>query len=225
MILTGFSIDFTSVVSILSVAFALSVAVESYIVFRRTERKHFLAFTVGFVLLAVSYALLIPLAFGIRLPTIGYETSDILAYPPRIVISSLGFIIIALSYTPTRRVKQILYGFIALLAFLVGLVLFPSTPSVPYSVNSLLFLLHTGLLIYIILRIWRITRLTALTTTAFLSLLGSQFVAFVGSLSPNEISLMIAETLLLVSFFLFFVALAIAIRPKITSQPTETKVR
>ena len=147
MILTGFSLDFTSVVSILSVAFALSVAVESYIVFRRTEREHFLAFTVGFILLAVSYAHLNPLAFGIRLPTIGYETSDILAYPPRIVISSLGFIIIALSYTPTRRVKQILYGFIALLAFLVGLVLFPSTPPVPYSVNSLLFLLHTGLLI------------------------------------------------------------------------------
>ena len=225
MVPTGFALDYTSVASVLSTAFALSIAIESYTVFRRTEREHFLAFTIGFVLLAASFALLIPLAFGINLPTIGYETSDILAYPPRIVISSLGFIIIALSYTPTQRVRQVLYGLIALLVFLVALVLFPYAPSVPSSIDSLLFLLHTALLIYIVYRIWQVARPTGLATSAFLILLVSQFIAFVGTLNPDQLTLMIGETARLVSFFLFFTALAIAIRPKVAPQPTRTKLR
>ncbi len=225
MVPLGIGLDFTSVASILSVAFALSIATESYIVFRRTERQHLLAFMVGFILLAVSYALLIPLAFGIKLPTVGYETSDILDYPPRIVISSLGFIIIALSYTPTRKVRGILYGLIALLAFFVALVFLPNIPSIPYYFNSLLYLLHAGLLIYIIYRIATVRKPSELATLAFLFLLTSQGVGLIDSLIPSETIFLLGQAILVISFAFFFTALARAIRPRAATEPMPTKTR
>lgn len=221
----GFSLDFTSIASVLSTAFAIAVAIESYIVYRHTNRGHLLAFAVGFVLLAVSFALLIPLAFGIKLPTVGYETSDILDYPPRIIISSLGFIIIALSYTPTRRVKETLYVLIALLVLFVGIVLWPHTPSVPHSFNSLLYLLHAGLLVYIVYRIGQGTKLSGLAMSAFLALLLSQCIALIDSLAPEEITFLVGQTIRVVSFVLFFLALARAIRPRAMQPSMETKLR
>ena len=219
MLLAGVSLEISSIASVLSVVFALSVAFEAYFVYRRTEREHFLTYFVAFTLLAISYALLIPLAFGVKLPTIGYETSDILAYPPRIVISSIGFVIIALSYTRTHRVKQTLYGLMVLLAFLVVLVVLPQIPRVPYSADSLLFLLHVGLLVYISYRMWQATKSIGLVSAGFIILLSSQFVALVASLQLEEVTILLAETLRVVSFVLLFAALALTISPKPMVEP------
>lgn len=209
----GAGLEVTSTASVLSVVFALSIAFEAYFVYRKTERRHFLSYSVAFTLFAISYALLIPLALGVRLPTIGYERSDVLAYPPRIVISSIGFALIALSYTGTHRVKQILYGLLVLLALLVGLVVLPQASVVPYSADSLLFLLHVGLLAYVSYRIWE-AKSMGLVSLGFIVLLVSQLVALVATLQPEETTVLVAETIRVVSYALLFAALAQTIRPK-----------
>lgn len=214
MLLAGVGLEISSIASVLSVVFALSIAFEAYFVYRRTEREHFLAYFVAFTLLAISYGLLIPLAFGVKLPTIGYEVSDILSYPPRIVISSIGYVIIALSYTRTHRVKQILYGLIALLVFLVVLVVTPQVPSIPFSVDSLLLLLHVALLAYVSYRMWQ-AKSAGLVSLGFIILLCSQFAGLVASLQLEEVTVLLAQVLRVVSFSLLFSALALTIRPKI----------
>lgn len=213
MLLAGVGLEISSIASVLSGVFALSIAFEAYFVYRRTERAHFLAYFVAFTLLAISYALLIPLAFGMKLPTIGYEISDILAYPPRIVISSIGYVIIALSYTRTRRVRQILYALITLLVFLVVLVVLPQIPSIPFSVDSLLFLLHVLLLVYVLYRMLQ-AKSASLVSLAFIILLASEFVALVASMQLEEITILFAQVLRVVSFAILFVALTMTIRPK-----------
>lgn len=214
MLLAGVALEITSMASLLSVVFALSIAFEAYFVYRKTERRHFLAYSVAFTLFAISYALLIPLAFGVKLPTTGYETSDILAYPPRIVISSVGFALIALSYTRTHRVKQILYGLMVLLALLVALVILPRASVVPYSFDSLLLLLHVGLLVYVCYRIWRVTKTMGLVSLGFIVLLVSELVALVATLQPDELTVLVAQTIRVASYALLFAALAQALRPK-----------
>ncbi|HVB11960.1 MAG TPA: hypothetical protein VNE86_02415 [Nitrososphaerales archaeon] len=225
MALVGVGLDFTSIVSIVSVAFALTIVRQSYIVYRRTDRANFLALSVAFTLLAISYALLIPLAFGVKLPTIGYETNDILTYPPRIVIASIGLIIIALSYTPTPRVKQILYGLIVLLFLFVALVMVPQGPVVSPSVDGLLFLLHVGLLAYVLCRMWQIAKPIELVPLGFLILLVSQCIELIGSLQVGEVTFLLAQAIRLLSFALLFAALVKVTQSKTDYQKTGTKLR
>ncbi len=208
----GIGVDFTSLASALSTAFAVSIATQSFVVYRRTEREHFLALSVGFSLLAISFALLIPLAFGITLPTIGYESSDILSYPPRIVISPIGFIIIALSYSPRRHVKGLLYGLLCLLILLVGMVIDPQLPPVPQDVNILLYVAQIGLLSYVLYQMSSAARPIGTVSLGFVLLLLSQCAALADFLQTGEVAFFVAQSLRLASFALLVVALVQANR-------------
>ena len=212
--------DITSLASALSASLALVIAFQAYRAYKYTEKNYLLAFVAGFSLLAASYVFLIPLAFGISLPTAGYERNDILNYPPRIVMQSFGFILIGLSYSQAPRVKHFLYGFIALLVFLVVLVILPQAPSVLYSVNSLLYLLNTGLLAYVLYHMMEKSKPTDLVFIGFLFMALSQYTGFVDTLQNGELTSFLTQAIRLVSLLMFFVAFLRLPNPHaIKSQP------
>jgi hypothetical protein len=223
MAAVGVGLGFTSIASILSTVFALSIALQSYLVYRRTRRGYFLEFGTGFIMLAASYALLIPLAFGVMLPTVGYPNSDILDYPPRIITSSIGFVIIALSYSSAPRIRQILYLLVALLGFLVLLVIGPQISAVPYSIDNFLYVLHIGLLVYVLYQMWRVTRPIVTVFWGFVVLLVSQCIGLVDAFQPQEITFLLTQAVRVVSFGLLFAALARANRPKLIERPDKAK--
>ncbi|MGH2639768.1 MAG: hypothetical protein ACRDF4_10915, partial [Rhabdochlamydiaceae bacterium] len=79
-------------------------------------------FFAGFLLLGLSFARLISVdSARITIPTCRGTTSNLQSYPPRlvIVIQSLGFILIALSYIQSARAKQFLYVLYGLLILLI----------------------------------------------------------------------------------------------------------
>lgn len=212
MVLAGLNLDFTSVGSLISTIFAVMIAFESYRVYHRTERQHFLAFSIAFTLLGIAYALLIPLAIGVALPPFGYETGDILAYPPRIILTTISFIVVALSYTPTVRVKEIMYGLVALLIISVTITLIPGLPDIPYSVDVGLFLLHIVLLAYVLFQMSHFAKPARSIFLAFVILLVSQCVNLAYIIQTFNIIFLLSQALRVISFALLFVTLVIASR-------------
>lgn len=206
MVLFGVLPDISSFASAASVILTLIIVFESYRAYRYTRRDYLLAFVWGFGLLAVSYALLIPLQFGIKLPTVGYESGDILNYPPRLVIESAGFLLIGLAYSQTPKARYLLYSIVALLLVLVLLVVLPYTPEVPYSVDALLYLLNLLLICYILYRMLDKTRPTDLVMIAFLLMAVSQYTGIIDTLQSGELTFFLVQLARILSLIIFFAA-------------------
>jgi hypothetical protein len=220
LVLFGTIPDISSFTSAASTILAIVIALETYRAYEYTRKDYQLAFAVGFALLAASYALLVPLAFGIKLPTIGYATSDILNYPPRMVIQSVGFILVALAYSRTPRAKYFLYGLLALLGVLVVIVVIPQTPEIPYSVNALLYLLNLALICYVLYSMLEKTKPTDLVMIGFLLMALSQYTGIVDALQGSELTYFLVQLTRLLSLVVFFVAfLRLPVRRPIEIQP------
>lgn len=198
--------DISSFTSAASVILALVIVFESYKAYRYTHRDYLLAFAWGFALLAISYAVLIPRQFGINLPTVGYESGNILNYPPRLVIESAGYILIGLAYSRTPWVRYLLYGVLTLLMFLVLVILFPNTPEVPYSVDALLHFLNLIVICYILYHMLEKTRPTDLVMIAFLVMAVSQYTGVIEVLQTGELTSFLVQATRVLSLITFFVA-------------------
>jgi hypothetical protein len=210
--------DLSSIASALSAVLALVIAFQAYRAYNYTAKGYLLAFVAGFILLALSFVLLIPLAFGIDLPAVGYENNDILNYPPRIVMQSIGFILIGLSYSQTPRAKHFLYGLFALLVLLVVVVILPQAPPVPYEVNSLLYLLNTGLLAYVLYHMMEKAKPTDLVFIGFLLMALSQYTGLIDTLQYGELTFFLTQAIRLVSLFIFFAAFLRLRNPRVIKE-------
>lgn len=184
----------------------LVIVFESYRAYRYTKRDYLLAFVWGFVLLAISYAFLIPYQFGIRLPTLGYESGNILNYPPRLVIESAGYLLIGLAYSRTPWAKYFLYSIVALLIVLVYIVILPITPEVPYSVDALLHLLNLAVICYILYHMLEKTRPTDLVILGFVVMAVNQYTGIIDTLQAGELTHFLVEIARVLSLIIFFVA-------------------
>lgn len=206
MVLFGVLPDISSFTSATSVILALVIIFESYRAYKYTRRDYLLAFIWGFGLLAISYALLIPAQFGLKLPTIGYESGDILNYPPRLVVESAGFLLISLAYSRTPKARYLLYGIVALLIALVLVVMLPNTPQVPYSVDALLYLLNLLLSCYIIYHMVEKTRPTDLVMIGFFLMAVSQYTGIINTLQGGELTYFLVQLTRILSLVVFFAA-------------------
>lgn len=222
MVLFGVIPDISSFMWAASTILALIIAFETYRAYKYTRKDYLQAFMTGFALLAISYALLIPLIFGVHLPTYGYPTSDILDYPARMVIQSVGFILVALAYSRTRRAKHIMYWLLAILAVFVIADMLPDyiVPEVPYSVNALVYLLNLGLISYIVYRMLEKMRPTNLVIIGFLQMALSQYTGIIDALQGSELTHFLVQLTQLLSLSVFFAAF---VRLPIRRRPIEVE--
>jgi len=208
LVLFGVVPDISSVTSAVSAILALIIAFETYQAYKYTRIAYLQAFIVGFALLAISYALLIPLIFGVKLPTSGYPTSDILDYPPRFAIQSVGFILIALAYSRTPRAKYIMYALLGLLAVFVILDMLPTNifPEVPYSYNTLLYILNLILIFYVLYHMLEKMKPTDLVIMGFLLMALSQYTSIIDALQGSELTRFLVQLTQLFSLAVFIAA-------------------
>jgi hypothetical protein len=166
---------------------ALVLALQSYHAYRFVRKSYLLNFSAGFLLLAISYAVLLPLALGVKLPGNFQDTDDILNYPVFSVMETVGYALIALAYSQTKKSRTMLFGLISFVIALVILVLLPSS-FVPLYVDVILYLVNTSLVAYVLFHMLKIMPPTDLVFVGFL-LLGiheyTQFITQVAELIYN----------------------------------------
>jgi hypothetical protein len=159
-----------------------------------------LNFTAGFLLLALSYVILIPLALGVKLPGNFQDADDILSYPLFSIMETIGYALIALAYSQTKRSRNILFGLISFLALMIVLALLPSS-FVPLSVDVLLYLLNTLLLGYVLFHMLKIMPPTDIVFVGFLLLAMHEYTQLIAQVTelmynyPDDAYFLIAESL------------------------------
>ena len=131
------------------------------------KTDYLLNLSIGFFLLGISYVVLIPLAFGIKLPGHFEDADDILSYPAMEAIQSFGLILIALSYSQTPRAKQFLVSLVGILVLLVIFELL-SISYVPDFADILLYLINTATLSFILYHMLKVLPATNLVFSGFL---------------------------------------------------------
>jgi hypothetical protein len=152
-----------------SAVLAFILAFQSYRAYNFVRKAYLLNFSAGFLLLALSYVILIPLALGVKLPGHFQDADDILNYPVFSIMETIGYALIALAYSQSRKSRTILFGLVTFVVILVVLVLLPNS-FVPLSVDVLLYLTNTCLVAYVLFHMLKIMPPTDLVFVGFLLL-------------------------------------------------------
>ncbi|MGI0085729.1 MAG: hypothetical protein ACREBQ_11680 [Nitrososphaerales archaeon] len=202
---------------------AFILAIQAYHAFTYAKKDYLLNFSAGFLLLALSYIVLVPLALGISLPAYLEDADDIVNYPLFAVMQTIGYALIALAYSQRVRGKQILVGLTGLLIVPIILVLSPGA-YMPESVDILLYLLNTSLLGFVLYHMLKVMPPTDLVFAGFLLLAIHEYTALIGSINesiysyPDEGSFFVAELLRLSALCTLFVSFLVVRRQFVPSQ-------
>jgi hypothetical protein len=194
-----------------SAILALVLAVQAFHAFGFTKRDYLLNFSAGFLLLGLSYVILIPLALGFHLPPNFADADDIVNYPVFTIMQTFGYTFIALAYTQTVRSKQVLIGFMGALIVIVIIILLPGS-YVQESIDILLYLLNVCLLGFVLYHMLKVMPPADLVFLGFLFLAIHEYTALVGSIDeavynvPDEGSFFIAEVLRLSGLCILFIS-------------------
>ncbi len=198
---------------------AFVIAVQAFHAYRRTEGDYLLNFFVGFTLLGISSIVLIPLSLGIYVPTCCGATTNIEDYPLRLVTQSFAFVLIGLAYAQNRKEKELFYIVSSLLAVVVVGVMLPQI-TIPILLNTLLRILNTGVLVYILYRMLRFIMRSELghpidlVFVGFLLITLSQYSWIVYNFDSGTFSYFAAKLLQLIGLGSLFVAFLVSERPK-----------
>jgi hypothetical protein len=203
-------LDPTFAVSLVSGILAFFLAFEVYHAFRFAKQDYLLNFSVGFLLLGLSYVILVPLALGLKLPGHYEDIDDIVNYPVFAVIQTVAYALIALAYGQARRAKAFLIGLLGFLALLILLILLPGS-YIPMSIDILLFSLNTFLLGFVLYHMLKIMPPTDLVFAGFLLLGIHEYTSLIAAVNesiygyPDDGSFFIAAVLRLAGLSLLLV--------------------
>jgi hypothetical protein len=206
----------------LSAVLAIVLAGQAYHAFGFTKKDYLLNFSVGFLLLGLSYVILIPLALGVHLPGNFEDADDIVNYPIFAVMQTFGYIFIALAYSQNARARRILIGLMGALVALVVVVLLPGTELL-LSSDILLYLLNTCLLGFVLYHMLKVTHPADLVFVGFLFLAIHEYTALIGQINEafynveDDGSFFIAEMLRVSALCILVVSFLLA-RRRVTAR-------
>jgi hypothetical protein len=210
-------LDTTIIISFISAFLSFTIAYEANKAYKFTKKDYLLNFGYGFLLLGLSYIVLIPLAAGVNLPGNFQDADDLLGYPVVAIMETIAFALIAIGYSQTKRSKQFLFGLVGLLFALVFTVLLPQS-YVPLSMDILLHFLNTCLLAYVLYHMLKVLPSTDLVFSGFLLLGLHEYTSLIGSIteafsnSEDDVSFTIASLLRLAGLAMLFASFLLASR-------------
>ena len=197
--------QFSFILAAFSTLLCLVISYQAYHSYKYMKSDYLLNFSAGFLLLAISYLILVPLAFGIKLPDMGTDVDSILNYSGRVVIHGAGLILIALAYSQTPRARKLLFGLIGALAILELLIILPQV-YIPESVDSALYLMNTALVVYVMYHMLKVVPSLDLVFLGFSLFALDEYTAFIASLGEGHIVYLLAESLRLAGLLIFFLS-------------------
>ncbi len=207
-------------ISAASAVLAFILAFQAYHAYKFARKDYLLNFSAGFLLLALSYVILIPLALGVNLPAHFQDTDDIVSYPVFAIMQTIGYLLIALAYSQTAKSRKILVSLIGFLILLVALVLLPSS-FVPLSVDVLLYLLNTSLLAYVLYHMLKIMPPTDLVFVGFLLLAMHEYTQLITQITefiynyPDDGYFLVSQVLRLSALCMLFASFLLVHRQKL----------
>lgn len=217
----GFVLDLSAPISAVSAVLCFVLALQAYHSFRFVKKDYLLNFSFGFMLLGLSFAIVIPFVLGFKLPSKFGDSDDIANYPVFAVMQTIAYVLIALAYSQTRKSKNSLMLLIGALVLVVVLVLLPNS-FVPSSVDVLMYVANVGLLGFILYHMLKVMPPTHLVFTGFLLLAIHEYTAFIASINesfynlPDEGSFFIADIVRLAALCILFYSF-LATRPSARS--------
>jgi len=117
---------------------------------------------------------------------------------------SIGFLMIGVWYSQTSRAANLLYGLTVLLIILVIIVVLPDMPPLPYSVDSLPYLLNNRVIAHVLYHMMEKVKTTDLVFIGFLFMGLSQYTDSIDTLQSGEVTSLLAQIIRLVSPVIFF---------------------
>jgi hypothetical protein len=204
-------LDLSLPIALASALMTLVLSFQAYRAFKYAKRDYLLNFSVGFLLLTMSYALLIPLALGVKLPANFQDADDIINYPAFAFMQTIAYGLIALAYSQTTRSRQTLFGLVGLLGVVVFASLIPGMDIIQ-SVDIVLYLINLGLLGFVLYHMMKFMPPTNLVFAGFLFLAIHQYTVLLGSLNEaiynytDDGTFLIATSLRLIAFGFMFVS-------------------
>lgn len=212
---------FTAPLSAVSAVLCLVLAVQAYHSFTYVKKDYLLNFCFGFMLLGLSFIITIPFVLGFKLPVHFGDADDIANYPVFAIMQTIGYALIALAYSQTKKSKDSLIALIGALIVVVVLVLLPNS-FVPPSVDILLYLANASLIGFILYHMLEVMPPTHLVFTGFLLLAIHEYTALIAAINetiynyPDEGTFMIADIIRLSALCILFLSF-LATRPRIKS--------
>jgi hypothetical protein len=168
-----------------SSALSFVLAFESYHAFKYSKKEYLLNFSAGFLLLALSYLILVLIATGLaNIPIHFGDTDDIANFPVIAVMETLGYGLIALAYSQTVRTKKTLTFLMTMVVFLVVLALV-SKSFVPANVDIAVYLLNTGLLGFVLYHMLKVMPPVDLVFAGFLALAMNEYTMLIGAVNES----------------------------------------
>lgn len=216
------------VISGLSTLLASVIATQTLIAYRRTGRDYLLNYSVGFILLVISFVILLPTDFGVHIPLCCENRYyAIESFPPRYILQTFGYILIALAYSRNRWEKQLLVVLTGLLVFLVILVLLPQV-TVPRYTDAYVHSADVAVIAYVLFYLLRFvirsqgSPSTGLVFVGFLLILFGQYTFAVHDLATVRLINLLAKTLQLLGLGTLVLAFLVIVRG--TRDQSEGKV-
>jgi hypothetical protein len=210
-------LNVTLPISAASAILSLVLALQAYHAFKYAKKDYLLNFSAGFLLLGLSFIILLPLALGVKLPGRYGDADDIVNYPVFALMQTVGYALIALAYSQTPAARKFLVSLIGFLVVLVTIVLLPHS-IIPSSVYVLFYLLNTGLLSFVLYHMLKLMPPTHLVFTGFLLLTLHEYTALIGAVNesiynyPDDASFLIADLLRLTALCMLFVSFLVTRR-------------
>jgi hypothetical protein len=205
-------LDISVGISGVSSVLAFILAFHSYQAFKYSKKEYLLNFSGGFLLLALSYFILIPIALGISNLSVRFgDTDDIANFPIIALMQTVGYGLIVLAYSQTVRARKILAYLMILLVLIATLTLF-SKSFIPANVDVAIYILNTCLLSFVLYHMLKVMPPTDLVFAGFLTLAINEYTLLIGSINeslysyPDEGTFLIAEVLRFIGLCMLVVA-------------------
>jgi hypothetical protein len=194
-------LDVTIPISATSAALCFVLAVKAYHSNRYADKDYLLNFSAGFLLLGLSFLVLVPLALGLNFPRQFEDTDDIVNFPVFAVMQTMGYALIAFGYYQSCPARMVLLGLVGSLILIVFPVLLPNSIEVS-SVDIILYLVNISLLGFILYHMLNVMPPTDLVFTRFLLLTIHEYAALSSVPSTNQFTaILMMGHFLLETFF------------------------
>lgn len=188
------------ILSSVSATLSFIIAYEAFRARKFSLSSYLLNYFVGFLLLGLSFVIVLPIDLGEHARQIIQLGYSVESFPPRLIMQSIGFILIALAYSHSRFAKQLLLILTGSLIALVVLVLLPAV-NVPPSVDIFLRIVNVAVLSYVLAYLLRFMfdlrfpRLTGLVFVGFLLELANQAVFAIHGVETVRILMFFAKVI------------------------------
>ena len=198
-------------ISAASAILCLILSLQAYHSFRYVRKDYLLNFYAGFLLLGLCFVILVPLALGFKLPANYGDADDIASYPVFAVMQTIGYVLIALAYSQTKRARNFLIVLVGLLVVMVGLVLLPGSFVASFA-DIIMYLGNVMLLGFVLYHMLKVMPPTHLVFAGFLLLSIHEYTTLLATINetiynyPDDSSFMIADIIRLSALCILIVS-------------------